>query len=67
MLSEAEEKAWQDHFDKLRPREAHLRKFALALLQQCKDENLTMSELGLVMNSMKHFADRTTLRDGLTL
>ena len=48
-------------------RDAHLKKFALALLQQCKDENLTMKELDSVVSTIKYYADRTTLRDGLTL
>ena len=48
-------------------REAHLKKFALTLLQQCKGENLTMKELDSVINTIRYYADRTTLRDGLTL
>lgn len=48
-------------------RKARLMEFALTLLQQCKDENLTMKELDSVMSTIKYYADGTTLRDGLTL
>lgn len=66
MLTPKETDALKD-YDVRRARESHLKEFALALLQQCKDENLTMKELDSVIGTIKHYADRTTLRDGLTL
>lgn len=49
-------------------RRAHLKKFVLTLLEQCKDENLTLNELDWVTDVIKQrIMERTTLRDGLTL
>lgn len=49
-------------------RRAHLRKFALTLLEQCKDENLNLNEFAWVTDVMKQrILEGTTLRDGLTL
>lgn len=60
----------QDRLNRLKQldeREAHLRKFALTLLQQCKDEKLTMKELDSVVSTIQHFAKKTTLHAGLEL
>lgn len=61
----------QDRLELIRQqddRRAHLRKFALTLLEQCKDENLTLNEFDWVMDVIqKRILKDTTLRDGLTL
>ncbi len=62
-----EEKAQLEDLALRGKREAHLLTFALTLLQQCKDENLTMEEMDSVISTIKYCAARTTLRDGLTL
>ena len=49
-------------------REIQLKNFVLTLLEQCKDERLTLSELDWVITRIKHYVlERTTLHDGLTL
>lgn len=49
-------------------REIQLKNFVLTLLEQCKDERLTLSELDWVITRIKHYVlKRTTLHDGLTL
>ncbi len=60
----------QDRLELLKQRderEVQLREFALTLLQQCKDENLTMKELDSVVSTIQHFAKKTTLHAGLEL
>lgn len=48
-------------------REERLEKIALALLEQCKSEGLSVSDVEDVCNSMVHHLSSTSLRDGLTL
>lgn len=49
-------------------REIQLKNFVLTLLEQCKDERLTLAELDWVITRIKHYVlERITLHDGLTL
>lgn len=48
-------------------RDKEIKELVLALLQQCKDKNLTMAELERVLSIIKQDAMETTLRDGLIL
>ena len=61
------EKEYLEDLKRRDARKAHLKNFVLILLQQCKDENLTMEELDSVISAIKDYAEKTTLRDGLTL
>ena len=61
----------QDRLEALRrqdEREIQLKNFVLTLLEQCKDERLTLVELDWVIARIKYYvSERTTLHDGLTL
>lgn len=48
-------------------RRERIKKFALTLLQQCKDENLSLVELKWVLEFIGEFSECVTLRDGLVL
>lgn len=48
-------------------RQDHVNKFALALLQQCKDKGLSIREVDTVIEIIKRRITETTLHDGLTL
>lgn len=63
----SEEQVRLEQLKQRNERKDRLMKFALTLLQQCKDENLTMKELDSVISIINHYAVKTTLRDGLTL
>lgn len=65
-LSE-EEKYALKRLDQRRKRQEEIRKFALTLLEQCKDENLSMAEWNEVIIYMRKKIEETTLRDGLKL
>lgn len=53
--------------DQRQKRQEEIRKFALTLLQQCKDENLSMAEWNEVIIYMRRKIGETTLHDGLKL
>lgn len=49
-------------------REIQLKNFVLTLLEQCKDESLTLAELDWVITAIKRrVSEGTTLHDGLAL
>ena len=62
-----EEKNCLQRIDQEKERRAHVRKFALTLLEQCKGENLTLIEFEIVLDVMNTRVKTTTLRDGLIL
>lgn len=63
----SEEKKYLENVKLRDKRRAHIVEFALALLQQCKDENLSIGELDSVITIIKQEVSKTTLHDGLTL
>lgn len=56
-----------DKIDNQKKRNAHLKEFARTLAKQCRDENLSIGEIDLVVCILRSYVNDTTLRDGLTL
>lgn len=58
---------WGDYFSARQAKTEKLEKIVLTLLQQCKDEGLTVSDLKLVCEMASRRVLDATLREGLAL
>lgn len=69
-MEEAKKATWIEELERVEERAARRetrKKIALALLQQCKDEGLTVDEVEMLCKEVIIRAKGTTLRDGLTI
>ena len=69
-MEEAKKATWIEELKRVEERAARRetrKKIVLALLQQCKDEGLTVDEVEMLCKEVVIRAKGTTLRDGLTI
>lgn len=69
-MEEAKKATWIEELKRVEERAARRetrKKIVLALLQQCKDEGLTVDEVEMLCKEVVIRAKGTTLRGGLTI